>query len=45
MESVFNFLPKNDGEKWPRKNYFEIPQCGKIVIFIIEFVILGTFMK
>ena len=27
------------------KNYFEIPTCGKIVIFIIEFVILGTFMK
>ena len=24
---------------------FEIPPCGKIVIFITEFVILGTFMK
>ena len=27
------------------KKYFEIPPCGKIVIFITEFVILGTFMK
>ena len=24
---------------------FEIPPCGKIVIFITEYVILGTFMK
>ena len=32
-------------EKWSRKIYFEIPPCGKIVIFITEFVILGTFMK
>ena len=41
----YNFWPKNDGEKWARKIYFEIPPCGKIVIFIAEFVILGTFMK
>ena len=27
------------------KIYFEIPPCGKMVIFITEFVILGTFMK
>ena len=27
------------------KIYLEIPPCGKIVIFIDEFVILGTFMK
>ena len=27
------------------KFIFEIPPCGKIVIFITEFVILGTFMK
>ena len=37
--------PKNDREKWSRKFYFEIPSCGKIVVFITEFVILGTFMK
>ena len=37
MESV----PKN----WSRKIYFEIPSRGKIVIFITEFVIWGTFMK
>ena len=48
MESVskkYNFWPKNDSEKWSRKIYFEIPPCGKIVIFITEFVILDTFMK
>ena len=49
IESVliqkYNFWPENDGEKWSRKIYFEIPPCGKMVIFIIEFVILGTFMK
>ena len=27
------------------KNYFEIPPCGKMDIFITEFVILDTFMK
>ena len=42
---TLNFWPKNDGEKWSRKNYFEIPPCGKMVIFITEFVILGPFMK
>jgi len=26
-------------------SFFEIPPYGKIVIFITEFVILGTFMK
>ena len=48
MESVTKntiFGLKNEGEKWPRKIYFEIPPCGKIVIFITEFVILGSFMK
>ena len=30
---------KNDGEKWSRKIYFEIPPCGKMVIFVTEFVI------
>ena len=40
-----NFWPKNVGEKWSRKIYFEIPPCGKIVIFITEFVFWGTFMK
>ena len=38
-------MPKNDGKKWFRKIYFENPPYGKIVIFITEFVILGTFMK
>ena len=23
------FWPKNDGEKWPRKNIFEIPPCAR----------------
>ena len=23
------FWPKNDGEKWSRKNIFEIPPCAK----------------
>ena len=23
------FWPKNDDEKWPRKNIFEIPPCAK----------------
>ena len=36
-----NFWPKNDGEKWSRENYFEIPPCRKMVIFVTEFVILG----
>ena len=39
------FWSKNDGEKWSRKIYFEIPPCGKMVIFITEFVIKDTFMK
>ena len=42
-KSTYNFWPKNDGEKWSRKIYFEIPPCGKMVIFITEFVILDTF--
>ena len=45
MESVIQFfLLRNDVEKWSKKNYFEIPPCGKVVIFITEFVVLGTFM-
>ena len=32
--------PKNDGEKWSRKNIFEIPPCDHLVIFITEFVLL-----
>ena len=39
----YNFWPKNYGEKWSRKIYFEIPPCGSN--FITEFVILDTFMK
>ena len=36
----YNFCPKNDGEKWHRKNIFEIPACAHRVIFITEFVLL-----
>ena len=36
-----HFWPKNDGEKWSRKNIFEIPPCAHYVIFITEFVLLG----
>ena len=32
----YNFWPKNDGEKWSRKIYFEIPPCGKMVIFVLS---------
>ena len=35
-----HFWPKNDGEKWSRKNIFEIPPYAHHVIFITEFVIL-----
>ena len=31
----------NDGEKWFRKNIFEIPSWGRYVISVIEFVVLG----
>ena len=45
----YNFWPKNDGEKWSRNIYFEIPQCGNyggmVAIFITQFVILATFMR
>ena len=41
----YSFWPENDGEKWSRKICFEIPPCEKIVIFITEFVISGTFIK
>jgi hypothetical protein len=30
----------NDGEKWSRKNSFEIPPCAHHVISITEFVLL-----
>ena len=26
----YDFWPENDGEKWPRKVYFEIPPCAKL---------------
>ena len=32
---------KDDGEKWPRKFYFEIPPWGNIVVLATEFMILG----
>ena len=32
---------KNDSENWPRKIYFEIPPCWKMVNFVTEFVIFG----
>ena len=25
---VYHFWPKNDSEKWSRKNIFEIPPCA-----------------
>ena len=34
------FWPKNDGEKWSRKNIFEIPPCSHHIIFIAEFLLL-----
>ena len=40
MGEILAFWPKNDGEKWPRKNIFEIPPCAHHVIFITEFVLL-----
>ena len=40
-----NFWPKNDSEKWSRQIHFEIPPCGKMVIFITECVILGPFFE
>ena len=27
----YNFWPKNDGEKWSRKNIFEIPPCRRLL--------------
>ena len=36
----YNFWPKNDGEKWSRKNIFEIPPCGSHFLF---FFLLTTF--
>jgi hypothetical protein len=36
----YHFWPKNDGEKWSRKNIFEIPPCAHHVIFITEYVLL-----
>ena len=40
LDPKLHFWPKNDGEKWSRKIYFEIPPCGKTVIFVTEFEIL-----
>ena len=34
------FWPKNDDEKWSRKNSFEILPCAKKATFVVEFVIL-----
>ena len=28
MGEILHFWPKNDGEKWSRKNIFEIPPCA-----------------
>ena len=36
----YHFWPKNNDEKWSRKNIFEIPPCAHHVIFITEFVLL-----
>ena len=37
---LITFWPKNDGEKWSTKNYFEITPCGMMAISVTEFVIL-----
>ena len=46
MESVpkitIIYWPKNDAEKWSRKNIFEIPPCAHHVILITELVLLTT---
>ena len=39
-DKKYYFWPKNDGEKWSRKNIFEIPPYAHYVIFITEFVLL-----
>ena len=41
----YHFWPKNDGEKWSRKIYFEIPPCGKIVIFYYWICYFGHFYE
>ena len=46
----YHFWPKNDDDKWSRKNIFEVPPCDHHVIFITEFVLLikiqhGELMK
>ena len=33
MEYGWNFWPKKDGEKWARKNIFEIPSIVRKAIF------------
>ena len=30
------FWPKNNGAKWSRKNYFEIPPCAKLFFYYIK---------
>ena len=30
----YHFWPKNDGEKWSRKNIFEIPPCAKLFFLL-----------
>jgi hypothetical protein len=37
-------LPKNDGEKWSRKNIFEIPPCAKPFSDLLIYLIKGGFL-
>ena len=41
MYLKLHILARNDGEQWSRNFYFKIPPCGKMVIFVTEFVIWG----
>ena len=36
MGEILPFLPKNGGEKWPRKNIFEIPPFSSNSLYFIE---------
>ena len=47
--TIYHFWPKNDDEKWHRKNYFEIPPCPKPFLenlfYFIEKGIFGSNYK
>ena len=45
VPKIIVFDLKNYGEKWSRKNHFEIPPRRKMVVFDTEFVVFGNFLK